>query len=482
MGRAATTIIHNSLAVAVGLLSLGCAANWHDNGKDFLNPYENGHLTKAATEATRSAKDGVEHDKVILNLEAGAILRAVNRIPESTAAFDAADALVGDYNQWPEVRFSEEIAAAVTTVRNTNYRGYLSDLVMLNVYRALNAMETGNSDAARTNLVRASFVQQDIATKYADALANAQQKLDAKGAQAKQKGDYDTNATMNQRLDGGQTVEEKLVGSSDLQDLRATKNYVNPFADYLQGIYFLSSGVDASDRERAAVAFKRVAGMMPNNPYVAQDVEEAERVANGAALAPITYVIFETGLPPYRDQIQIPLPLFILNNQAPSVVLYFPTIHSRDGYVSELTVSAGGGQYTSAIVADMDAIVKQEFRNQLPTIITRMIIGAATKAVIDAASKQAMKNQDATAQLAVSLGMLLYQAAFNQADLRTWRTLPKQFQVARVPTPSDRNLTLRLSDGSYAIPVQLPEGKANIVYVKSIRAGVQPIVRSFALN
>lgn len=482
MVRAGIGVIRGGLAIAVGLLSVGCAANWHDNGKDFLEPYENGNLTKASTEATRCAKDGVAHDKVILNLEAGAILRAAGKIPESTAAFDAADALVGDYNQWPEVRFSEEIAAAVTTVRNTNYRGYLSDLVMLNVYRALNAMEAGNSDAARTSLIRAGFVQQDIATKYANALVNAQEKLDAKSAQAKQKGDYDVNQTMNQKLDGGQTVEQKLIGSSDLQDMRASTNYVDPFCDYLQGIYFLASGLDGSDRERAAVAFKRVAGMMPNNAYVTQDVVEAEKVANGAAMQPTTYVIFETGLAPYRDQIQIPLPLFILNNQAPSVVLYFPTIHSRDGYVSSLTVLAGGGTFQTQLVADMDAIVKQEFKNQLPTIITRMIIGAATKAAIDAASKQAMKDQDATAQLAVSLGMLIYQAAMNQADLRTWRTLPKQFQVARVPTPSDRNITLRLGDGTYAIPVQLHDAKANVVYVKSIRAGLPPIVRSFALN
>jgi hypothetical protein len=482
MFRTGNAILRHCAVLAIGTLMLGCAANWHDNNKDFLDPYENGDLNKAAAEATRCAKDGVAHDKVILNLEAGAILRAAGLLPESTAALDAADALVGDYTHWSEVRLSEEVAAATTTVRNVNYRGTLGDLIMLNVYRALNAMEQGQFDLARTSLIRSSFVQQDIATKYAFALSDAQQKLDARKREASQKGEYNVDRTLQAKVDGDMTIEQRLVADSGLNNMRASASYVDPFCDYLQGIYFLSAGVDASDRERAAVAFKRVAGMVPDNPYVLQDVAEAERVANGQARSSVTYVLFETGLAPYRDQVQISLPLFIFNNQVPSVVIYFPTIHEHDGHVRNLQVMAGGGVYTSAVVSDMDAIIKQEFRNQLPTIITRMIIGAATKAAIDAASKQALKDQDASIQLAGSIGMLLYQAAFNQADLRSWRTLPKQFQVARVPTPSDHNLSIRLGNGAYTVPVHLGEGKTNVVYVKSIRAGVPPIVRSFMLN
>jgi hypothetical protein len=467
------------IALGAGCLgAVGCTPNWHDSGKTFLAPYENGNLAKASTEAARCAKDGVPTDKVLFLLEDGAIQRAAGKLKESNAAFAKADELVGDYNQWPTVRVSEEAAAALTTVRNVNYRGYLTDLVMMNTYRALNDMELGDLAGARTALIRASFVQNDIAEKYANALAKSQEKLDAK----KRDKNYDAQKSLEARNKDGLTAQECVEKNSGLVGMQAYSDFLGPWADYLQGVFFMTTAGDASDRERARVAFRRVAGMVPDNAYVAQDVAEAERVANGGELTPVTYVIFETGLAPERGQIQIPLPLFLVGNHAPSVVLYIPTIQSRDSYVPSLTVDAGGGSFTTQVVCDVDRVVKQEFKNQLPTLITRMVVGAVTKAAIDAATQQALKNQDASVQLIAGLGMFVYQAAMNQADLRTWKSLPKQFQVARVPTPADRTIALRTANGTALAPVQLPAATVNIVYVKSIRTGVPPAVRIFTLE
>jgi hypothetical protein len=469
-------IVRGLVGVLVGLGGIvGCAPNWHDNGQTFLNPYESGNLTKASTEVARCAKDGVPTDKVLFLLEDGAIQRAAGKLKESNDAFAKADELVGDYNQWPTVRLSEEAAAALTTVRNVNYRGYLTDLVMMNTYRALNDMELGDLAGARVALIRAGFVQNDIAEKYAKELAKNQEKLQAKNSNNAQQ-------SLNARNKDGLTAQECVEKKSGLTEMQAYADFLGPWADYLQGIFFMSTGRDASDHERARVAFRRAAGMVPNNPYIQQDIAEAERVANGGALTPVTYVIFETGLAPERGQIQIPLPLFLIGNHAPSVVLYIPTIESRDSFVPSLTVEAGGGSFKPQVVCDIDRVIKQEFKNQLPTMITRMVIGAVTKAAADAAAQQALKNQDASVQLVAGIGMFAYQSAMNQADLRTWKTLPKQFQVARVPTPADRKIRLRTAEGTFLAPVELPAATVDIVYVKSIRTGIAPSVRIFSLE
>jgi hypothetical protein len=260
---------------------------------------------------------------------------------------------------------------------------------------------------------------------------------------------------------------------------------VNPICDYLTGIYFYGAGLDPSDHERAAVAFKRAFSMTTSNAYLAQDIAAADRVANGSTPAATTYVLFETGLAPELDQVQIPLPLFIFSNQAPTVVLYFPIIKSRGDFAPYLRVDAGGQAYQSLLVSDIDAVMMQEFKNELPTVITRMIIGAATKAAIDAAAKQGLKNQNEIAQLGFDVVSTIYQVQMNQADLRAWRSLPKQFQVARFDTPADRTLNITVGDGSAPTTVTLvdnPAARVNVVYVKSVRAGLPPVIRQFAVT
>jgi hypothetical protein len=78
------------------------------------------------------------------------------------------------------------------------------------------------------------------------------------------------------------------------------------------------------------------------------------------------------------------------------------------------------------------------------------------------------------------IGTAIAGAALNIADTRTWTTLPKQFQAARVPTPADRRLAL--TAGSTPLSVILEPGLVNVVYVKSITVGGPLMVSQFVLK
>ena len=454
--------------------TVGCATDWHSSSPKYLIPYQNGDFQTAAAESLHCAHDSVPTDAVLFNLDAGALQRTVGNIGESTARLDDADALVGNYEQWPETAIGEEFGAALTSARSVNYRGKFSDLVMLNTYRAIDHMELGQNNGARSMLIRAGFIQKDIAEKYADDLKKAQ---DDTAKDAKSNSDqFDTNKSV--QASDAQTKDSY----KDLLNLKPYGNYVNPFCDYIQGLYFLGAALDQSDKERASVAFKRAASMEPGNAYIQQDIAAADNVANGHKLTPTTYVIFETGMAPEMGQIQVPLPLFLANNQAPTVVLYFPTMKTIEDYVPSLSVTAGGAAYQTALVSDMDSVVLQQFKNELPTITTRMIIAAATKAAIDAGIRQATKSQSGFVQLGYDVVSAGYMAAANQADLRTWRVLPKQFQIARFETPADHHLVLTPGDYSGQVQLELNDGPINVVYVKSVRRGVKMVVRQFVIS
>jgi hypothetical protein len=85
-------------------------------------------------------------------------------------------------------------------------------------------------------------------------------------------------------------------------------------------------------------------------------------------------------------------------------------------------------------------------------------------------------------QLLVQAAAFGYQYGTTQADLRTWQTLPKQFQIARFPTPPDRQVSIVLPSGGVLAPIQLGDGTVNIVYIKSVNWAKPPRVRQFALK
>ena len=83
----------------------------------------------------------------------------------------------------------------------------------------------------------------------------------------------------------------------NVQDFSGYTDYVNPFTEYIRGLYLMTAGADESDFEQGAAVLRRVAGMLKNNPYIAQDAVLADQIASGhKADPPMTYVIFEAGM------------------------------------------------------------------------------------------------------------------------------------------------------------------------------------------
>ena len=127
------------------------------------------------------------------------------------------------------------------------------------------------------------------------------------------------------------------------------------------------------------------------------------------------------------------------------------------------------------LLSNMDAVVAREFKNELPTIITKTLIASAIKAGATYGAYAGATNggrKNSGAGLAVLIAGALYQVAMNQADLRTWTTLPKEFQFCRIPTPADRKIELDHPYLGRKTPVVIDEGVVNVVWVKSVNRKV----------
>jgi hypothetical protein len=91
-----------------------------------------------------------------------------------------------------------------------------------------------------------------------------------------------------------------------------------------------------------------------------------------------------------------------------------------------------------------------------------------------------MSDQNAALGFLGGLAMTAVNASTNIADTRTWLTLPKEFQYARLATPADRKLTL--TAGTQTKTITLDPGAVNVVYVKSVSTSSPLLVSQIILK
>jgi hypothetical protein len=436
----------------------GCTTYTQQN--KVARSWESGDLVSAEREATAKAdKEAGGKDAIIWRLEQAAILRAQGKYEESNTAFDEAQERIDQYAEEAKTKVGSEIGARVSNQANLPYRGRAYDGIMLNTYKALNYLALGEPDKARVEIIRAYQRQQDAVEDNRRRIENAQEDLESQKEKErirKAESDPKVQGSLNQAYSGLDTME-------------VYSDYVNPFAVYLDGLIYYSQATSASDLEHARKSFERVAAFAADNRFVKEDLQAVEAAANGAQPAPLTYVVFENGRAPIRDQIRIDIPILV--SRLSYVGAAFPTFQTQGGQISSLRVIANGTNETTEPVASMDGVIGKDFKNELPIIITKTIAATVIKAAASYAANEAANKQGGElAGLLSQIGTAVFQIAVNIADLRTWTTLPKEFQVCRIPTPPDRRIDLEAPGTAQKLSVTLDEAVINLVFVKSISA------------
>lgn len=464
------------LVVCVAGWFIGGCASYNAQTQKISQSYELGNIQAAVAQISAEAdKRGEGKDAVVWRLEQGAVLRAAGKLEDSNSAFDKAEEKINEFEEKAKIKVSREALATVTNLTSLPYEGFAYDKIMMNTYKALNYLQMGDSGKARVEFNRAFQRQEDA--------VHINTKRIEKAIEEGNKQNYNVDLAKVNRDGKFKSQFDNYYG--DLEQFRAYAVYVNPLTVYLDGLYFMTHATGGSDLERSRKSFERVRGMIGENKYIRQDMETLQQVVNGKPLSATTYVFFETGQAPEREQIRIDLPLFIITPGVPYVGAAFPKLKYRSDYISALNVSYDGKTETALLLSNMDAVVAREFKNELPAIITKTLIASAIKAGATYGAYAGATNggrKNSGAGLAVLIAGALYQVAMNQADLRTWTTLPKEFQFCRIPTPSDRKIVLDTPYSGRKTPVVIDEGVVNVVWVKSVNRNSPLSVMQFKLK
>ncbi len=236
----------------------------------------------------------------------------------------------------------------------------------------------------------------------------------------------------------------------------------------------------------AYIDCKRALEIYPNNRFLQQDVVRlGKRLGMREDLADFTrrfpkaadtpadgtgrfkdkarlVVLYEEGFVLAKSEMSIPYPLFSAGSIG---VIALPMYAEAAPAAVPATVSVGGRSLGKTVpICNVGALAARALEERMPGIVTRQVARAIAKGVAAEAAEQAGGGLG-------SLAMLLYNVISEQADLRSWLTLPAHIQILSAwvepGTP-----TVTLGGSLWSGEVTLNEGKTTFVYVSRIDLAV----------
>jgi hypothetical protein len=157
----------------------------------------------------------------------------------------------------------------------------------------------------------------------------------------------------------------------------------------------------------------------------------------------------------------------------PAFVPRFRGTREYDVEVLKTSDSSFAASGRTALAEDITALAQQSLDDRIGLIYLKSGGRALLKFLAAEAVKSELnKKEDKTLNVLGSIAVDLLVGATEQADLRTWRTLPAQFQLARLEVPPGEFLVnVRASDGGYTAekPVRVAQGRTAFVVVDDPR-------------
>jgi len=423
---------------------------------DYLESFIFEESTQLAKSKLSNSKNPKRED-LLWCMQLGCLERIKQNHQQSNDYFDKSEEMLQFFDYQNEI--ADSVGAIVVSENIIPYVGEEYDGIMVNTYKALNFMTLGENELARVEFNRALDRQRRAKENFAHEIAKLKDEIEQ--AQEKEK------SHVKENIENPKIKELIADRYPSMYEFKAYPDFVNPFTTYIAGVYFNLVG----DHPKAATLLKESYGMVTDNEYIAQDLAVTEQILDGQGeLKDTVWVIFENGMGPIKEEFRIDIPLFIATNKVKYAGIALPKLKFREQAYPCLSITAAGHNYKTQLVADMNRVVQTEFNKDFKGILTRAIISATAKAV----AQYALEEEGSSSAAIASIFVAAYSFATTAADVRIWTTLPKDFQVARLPVPTDRLVTIE-PQGGKPFQVEIPTCKNVLVYVRIPFSQARPV-------
>lgn len=425
---------------------------------------------KAIGSKTKSA------DGMLYLLERARVQQLEGHAEDSKADFDAAIARFQAQDEQATISASALAASGLSLLSNDNarpYQGRTYERVFVHQYQALNYLAQGDAQGALVEVRRANQVQVEALARKANAVDDARDKSER---EAKAKGlDPDSY--------------DKFFNEMDLAAGRVKSSFQNAATFYLSGLIYEATG----QTNDAYIDYRKALEIAPDNPYLQKDVvrtglragmDDARKLAqqlklptSPAAVAPASdqgelVVYLEEGLAPIKQPVTIPI---YTRNTANYVS--FPVYRSVPA-PQAFALTVDGAAHETNPLTDTRALAVRTLKDEVWDLLVHSFLRLIAKQ--DLQRNVQRNNQKSNEALVLGLATMLFTVATDQADLRSWLTLPGSAQVLRLPlAEGEHQIALPGRPGKAPITVEIRKGKPTLLHLTvlpgSIYSRVYPL-------
>nr|WP_215909038.1 tetratricopeptide repeat protein [Pseudoalteromonas ostreae] len=367
--------------------------------------------------------NGQSHSNYLLNqLEQARLSNLNNQNEAAKPQYEAVYQQMEIKRQAAKIQVSAGLEQSNALLTNDSVIGYTPaayEMSMLHSYQALNYIYQHNIEGALVEVRRANKVQTDALTANQD--------------------DIDASVKAAQKHYPGMDEVIKNVKNG----------YQNAFTFYLSGLLYQSN----KQYDDAYIDYKKALEINPENTYLQQVVlqlakqqgfdqdyaeykkrfaELPKKIANSGDVV----ILIEQGLVPEKDEFVLRLPIYTSGGDARFYSLAMPVYKDRAYIPTVNEISIGTQILPLSPLVRIEALAAKTLEEQTPARVSRQILRLVAKEKVRA--ELARSGGDVGNILAN-----LYNLASEQADTRSWLTLPNQISVARTQlTAGDHVLKL----------------------------------------
>jgi len=360
-------IIHICLFLFLG----ACASTTESYLNNIQNNFANGNFET-------SEKNVTEQNNLDLLINGIALFHA-DKYTESDAEFEEFNKR--NLNETSS-SISREAAGLLLGGGVNSYKPYMMDSLFVSYYQIWDLLALSDWANARVVINQSYARQQNMSIEYKKMIEENKNKISE-------------NSELNEIID------------KNTADWVVFSDIMNPALMYLSGIYFLNDG----DFDNAITYLKRANGMMPENTFIKQDLEMAQK-----RIVPknTTWQFIDSGFAPrLREQ---------------NAGIFLPNIGMVYFSFSEPYLNNDfGAPQNAQLLANVDAMFMTEYREYQTNEVLRSFTSAASKATLQAT----MYNSGSDSAPILGILSSIYTVASSNTDVRTWATLPKYIYVIR---------------------------------------------------
>ncbi|GEM_PF-336011 len=454
-----------------GVKTLGRSFRSHQPARSDTNATDANATQLTPHEARLKILDENDTQDLLWTYKAGAAAMDEKLFLRSTEIFDISEQLIKKYDE--QILAGKFAASVVSLLTNDNFLDYtprIYEKIMVNTYKGIDFMLAGRFADARVEFNRA-MVRQDRAKEFfAKEIEQTKKKIKKEQKEElKKKGAKGSRKQYKKTLRNKKTLGMIEKRYSNLFAFKPYRDFVNPFSTYMAGLYFYN----VHDYRKAEERWKEAYGMIRKLEKGAGIVRRDLRLAVAAKRSGrkhyprhYTWVVFLNGEGPVKKDLIFNIPLFLVSSNIAYARIALPTLKMRQRAYPDLEIRKGKRRYKTGRIASMDRIIKAEFKKRFDLVVTRALARTVTQAIIQ---KQL---QDHFGIFGTLVGAA-YQAVMNQADIRIWDSLPKDFQVARVR--SGGKIAIR-AGGKTLYTLKTSRRRNYVVLVRIAEKGDQPII------